>query len=98
MPNTTAPGPATTLTGTELPFVALPQKRLLTINESDIPLIEDTVAPNLRIPAKAVDARSDNCNRYPRRRIRSAATAKTAPFAATSAWSQRCRSTHRDRG
>jgi hypothetical protein len=28
--------------------------------------------------AKAVDARSDNCNRCPRRRIRSAATAKIA--------------------
>lgn len=55
MPNTTAPGPATTLTGTELPFVALPQKRLLTINESDIPLIQDTVAPGIHLQVLRLD-------------------------------------------
>ena len=43
MSNPTTPGPATTLTGAGLPLVALPQKNLLTVNESDIPLIKDTM-------------------------------------------------------
>jgi hypothetical protein len=33
----TAPGPASTSTGAPLPFVALPQVELLTVNEQDIP-------------------------------------------------------------
>ena len=49
MPSTTAPGPTATSTGTELPFVALPQKRLLTVNQADIPLIRDTVAPGIHL-------------------------------------------------
>ena len=49
MPITTVPGPAATSTGTELPFVALPQKGLLTVNRADIPLIRDTVTPGIHL-------------------------------------------------
>jgi hypothetical protein len=41
MPNSSAPAPANTSTGAELPLLAIPQKRLLTVNESDTPLIKD---------------------------------------------------------
>ena len=43
MPYTIVPGPATISTGTALPLAANPQKRPLTINASEIPLIKDTV-------------------------------------------------------
>ena len=55
MPNTTAPGPTVTSTGTELPFVALPQMRLLTVNQADIPLIRDTVAPGIHLQVLRLD-------------------------------------------
>jgi hypothetical protein len=55
MPNTTAPAPATTSTGARLPLLALPQKRLLTLNESDIPLIKDTVGPGIQIKVLRLD-------------------------------------------
>jgi quercetin dioxygenase-like cupin family protein len=55
MSNATAPGPATTLTGAGLPLVALPQKRLLTIHESDIPLIKDTVGPGIHVQLLRLD-------------------------------------------
>jgi 2,4'-dihydroxyacetophenone dioxygenase len=55
MPNSTAPAPATTLTGAALPMVALPQKRLLTVNLSDIPLIKDTVGPGIHIQVLRLD-------------------------------------------
>lgn len=42
MPNTTV-APALTYSGTSLPFVALPQKELLSINENDIPVIRDAL-------------------------------------------------------
>ena len=49
MPNTTGPAPATTSSGAGLPLLALTQNRLLTLNESDIPLIRDTVAPGIHL-------------------------------------------------
>jgi 2,4'-dihydroxyacetophenone dioxygenase len=55
MPNTTAPAPATTSTGASLPLLALPQKRLLTINQSDIPVIKDTVGPGIHIQVLRLD-------------------------------------------
>jgi 2,4'-dihydroxyacetophenone dioxygenase len=55
MPNTTVAGPTTTSTCAELPFVALPQKRLLSVNESDIPLIQNTVAPGIHLQVLRLD-------------------------------------------
>ena len=55
MPNTTSPAPATTSTGAELPLLAIPQKHLLTVNESGIPLIRDTVAPGIHIQVLRLD-------------------------------------------
>jgi 2,4'-dihydroxyacetophenone dioxygenase len=55
MPNTTAPAPASTSTGAKLPLLAIPQKRLLTVNESDIPVIKDTVAPGIHIQVLRLD-------------------------------------------
>jgi 2,4'-dihydroxyacetophenone dioxygenase len=55
MSNTTAPVPATTSTGVRLPLLALPQKRLLTLNESDIPSIKDTVAPGIHMQILRLD-------------------------------------------
>ena len=53
--NTTSPAPATTSTGAELPLLAIPQKRLLTVNESGIPVIRDTVAPGIHIQVLRLD-------------------------------------------
>jgi 2,4'-dihydroxyacetophenone dioxygenase len=55
MPNTTSPAPANTSTGAELPLLAIPQKHLLTVNESGIPLIRDTVAPGIHIQVLRLD-------------------------------------------
>ena len=55
MPNTTAPAPATTSTGASLPLLALPQKRLLTINQSDISVIKETVGPGIHIQVLRLD-------------------------------------------
>ena len=55
MPNTIAPALPTTSTGASLPLVALPQKRMLTINESDIPVIKDTVGPGIDIQVLRLD-------------------------------------------
>ena len=55
MPNTTGPAPATTSTGAGLPLLALPQNRLLTLNESNIPLIRDTVGPGIHIKVLRLD-------------------------------------------
>jgi 2,4'-dihydroxyacetophenone dioxygenase len=55
MPNSIAPAPATTSAGTQLPLFAIPQKRLLTINASDIPLIKDTGGPGIHIQVLRLD-------------------------------------------
>ncbi len=41
MSKTTAPVPATTDAGNPLPFVALPQGQLLSVQESAIPMLKD---------------------------------------------------------
>jgi 2,4'-dihydroxyacetophenone dioxygenase len=55
MPNSSAPAPANTSTGAELPLLAIPQKRLLTVNESDTPLIKDTVGSGIHIQVLRLD-------------------------------------------
>jgi len=42
---TLAPVPAKTSSGSPLPLVALPQTELLTVNESDVPLLTDILGP-----------------------------------------------------
>jgi quercetin dioxygenase-like cupin family protein len=50
-----APGPASTSTGVPLPFVALPQVELLTVNEKDIPLIKDAAGPGVHFKPLRLD-------------------------------------------
>ena len=52
---TIAPVPATTSSGTALPVVALPQSELLTINENNIPLINDTLGPGIHVKPLRLD-------------------------------------------
>ena len=52
---TTAPGPATTSSGSVLPLVALPQGELLTINEKKIPLLTDTLGPGIHVKPLRLD-------------------------------------------
>ncbi len=51
----TAPGPATTSTGKPLPFVALPQSELLTVNEQNVPLIKDALGPGVHFKPLRLD-------------------------------------------
>lgn len=51
----TAPAPATTSTGALLPLVALPQGELLTVNEKDIPLVRDALAPGVHFQPLRLD-------------------------------------------
>ena len=55
MTTSTAPAPATTATDTPLPIVALPQGELLTINETDIPLIHDALGPGVHFKPLRLD-------------------------------------------
>ena len=55
MPNSAGPAPATTSTGAGLPVLAVPQNRLLTLNESDIPLVRDTVGTGIHIKVLRLD-------------------------------------------
>lgn len=52
---TIAPTPAKTSSGAPLPFVALPQRELLTVNENDIPLLPDTLAPGVHVKPLRLD-------------------------------------------
>ncbi|MGQ0465974.1 MAG: 2,4'-dihydroxyacetophenone dioxygenase family protein [Sporichthyaceae bacterium] len=52
---TTAPAPATTRRGAALPFVALPQTELLTVNERDIPLLTDAIGPGVHFKPLRLD-------------------------------------------
>jgi 2,4'-dihydroxyacetophenone dioxygenase len=52
---TTGPTTATTSTGAQLPLVALPQTELLTVNENDIPLITDVLAPGVHAKPLRLD-------------------------------------------
>ena len=52
---TTAPVPANTTSGAPLPLVALPQGELLTVNESNIPLIENALGPGVHFQPLRLD-------------------------------------------
>lgn len=55
MPSTTVPAPATTYAGAPLPLVALPQKQLLTVNENDIPLLDNFIGEGVSARALRLD-------------------------------------------
>jgi 2,4'-dihydroxyacetophenone dioxygenase len=55
MTSSTAPGPATTSSGSPLPLVALPQTTLLTVNESEIPLVKDALGPGIHVKPLRLD-------------------------------------------
>ena len=55
MPKSTAPGPASTSTGSPLPLVAMPQGDLLTVNESEIPLIRDAFGEGVHVKPLRLD-------------------------------------------
>jgi quercetin dioxygenase-like cupin family protein len=55
MLKTTAPVPASTLSGAELPFVSLPQSKLLTVNKSAIPMIKDVIGPGIHVQPLRLD-------------------------------------------
>ena len=52
---TIAPIPAKTSSGAPLPFVALPQGELLTVDENNIPLLRDTLAPGVHVKPLRLD-------------------------------------------
>jgi len=52
---TIAPVPAKTSSGAPLPCVALPQTELLTVNENNIPLLRDTLAPGVHVKPLRLD-------------------------------------------
>jgi quercetin dioxygenase-like cupin family protein len=51
----TAPVPATAHGASALPIVALPQGELLTVQESEIPMIKDAVGPGIHIQPLRID-------------------------------------------
>ncbi|MEQ6900480.1 2,4'-dihydroxyacetophenone dioxygenase family protein [Nocardioides sp. YIM 152588] len=53
--NPTAPGPAQTITGAQLPLVALPQGELLTINTENEALIKDALGPGVHFKPLRLD-------------------------------------------
>lgn len=52
---TIAPAPATTAAGASLPLVALPQTKLLTVNEKNVPLIKDSLSPGVHFKPLRLD-------------------------------------------
>ena len=52
---TIMPGETTTSSGNPLPCVAVPQGELLTVNENNIPLLRDTLAPGVHIKPLRLD-------------------------------------------
>lgn len=55
MPTTVAPGPASTTSGAPLPFVALPQGELLTVNEADVPTVRDALGEGVHFQPLRLD-------------------------------------------
>lgn len=55
MPTTTAPAAASTSGGVPLPLVALPQTTLLTVNQNDVPLLEDALGEGVSFRALRLD-------------------------------------------
>jgi quercetin dioxygenase-like cupin family protein len=52
---TTAPVAASTSSGAALPLVALPQRELLTVNETNIPMVRNAVAPGVHVKPLRLD-------------------------------------------
>jgi 2,4'-dihydroxyacetophenone dioxygenase len=52
---TIMPGPTITSSGNPLPCVAVPQGELLTVNENNIPLLRDTLAPGVHVKPLRLD-------------------------------------------
>jgi hypothetical protein len=52
---TIMPGPTATRSGNPLPCVAVPQGELLTVNENNIPLLRDTLAPGVHAKPLRLD-------------------------------------------
>ncbi len=50
-----APAPVTTLAGTALPMVALPQGELLTVDTNEMPLITDSLGPGVHFKPLRLD-------------------------------------------
>lgn len=55
MSSTVAPTAATTYGGVPLPLVALPQGQLLTVNENNVPLLEDALGEGVSFRALRLD-------------------------------------------
>jgi quercetin dioxygenase-like cupin family protein len=51
----TSPTTTTTTSGTPLPFVALPQTELLTVNDRDVPWLEDSLGPGIKVKPLRLD-------------------------------------------
>jgi quercetin dioxygenase-like cupin family protein len=51
----TSPTTATTTSGAALPFVALPQTELLTVNEQEVPWLEDSLGGGIKIKPLRLD-------------------------------------------
>lgn len=51
----TSPTTATTTTGAPLPFVALPQTELLTVNDRELPWLEDSLGQGIKIKPLRLD-------------------------------------------
>lgn len=52
---TIKPAPATTSTGATLPLVALPQTKLLTVNEKNVPLVKNSLGPGVHFQPLRLD-------------------------------------------
>lgn len=51
----TAPTPVTTTSGSPLPFVALPQTELLTVNDKELPWLEDSLGQGIKLKPLRLD-------------------------------------------
>jgi quercetin dioxygenase-like cupin family protein len=51
----TSPTTTTTTSGAPLPFVALPQTELLTVNDRDVPWLEDSLGPGIKVKPLRLD-------------------------------------------
>ena len=50
-----APAPAATMDGTPLPLVALPREELLTVNQAELPLLENILGPGIHAVSLRLD-------------------------------------------
>lgn len=55
MSSFTAPAPASTTSGTPLPLVSLPQRELLTVDQAEVPLIENALGEGIHFKPLRLD-------------------------------------------